>query len=71
MMSIFTKRNIKTCTSTTKVQNMCTKYSTKKTERHRINTNVHHAYNKDYHIYNIENMQGEIQSVCICMSVCL
>ena len=30
MMSIFTKKNIKTCNSTTKVQNMYKKYSTKK-----------------------------------------
>ena len=34
MMSIFTKKNIKTCNSTTKVQNMYKKYSTTKTERH-------------------------------------
>jgi len=83
MMSIFRKKNIKTCNSTTKVHNMCKKYSTKETERHinqmhvqkkekyRTNTMVQQAYNKDYHLYNIENMQGKIQSVCIWMSVCM
>ena len=34
-------------------------------ERHRTNTKVQHAYNKDYYLYNIANMQGKIQSVCI------
>ena len=83
MMSIFTKKNIKTCNSTTKVQNMYKKYSTKrnrqayksnartKKEKYRTNTKVQHAYNKDYHLCNIENMQGKIQSVCIWMSVCM
>jgi len=89
MISIFTMKNINTCNSTTKVQNMYTKYSTKKIEmhmnqmhvqkhrkkkrkeKHRTNTKVQHVYNKDYHLYNIENMQGKIQSVCIRKSVCL
>ena len=83
MMSIFTKKNIKTCNSTTKVHNMYKKYSTKKNrqayksntrtkkEKYRTNTKVQHAYNKDYHLCNIENMQGKIQSVCIWMSVCM
>ena len=100
-MSIFTKKNIKTCNSTTKVQNMYKKYSTKKTERHitqmhvqkhkqkrkerhRTNTKVQHAYNKDYHLYNIENMPGkyslyvygcafvcEYEHVYVCVCVCV
>ena len=41
------------------------KHKQKRKERHRTNTKVQHAYNKDYHLYNIENMQGKIQSVCI------
>ena len=36
-----------------------------KKEKYRTNTKVQHAYNKDYHLCNIENMQGKIQSVCI------
>ena len=43
----------------------------KKREKYRTNTNVQQAYNKDYHLCNIENMQGKIQSVCIWMRVCL
>jgi len=50
---------------------MYKKYSTKKTEMHINQIQVQHAYNKDYYLYNIENMQGKIQSVCIWMSVCL
>ena len=80
-----TSINVKRCNSTTKVQynteirkayksNARTKKNIekkKRKERQRPNTKVQHAYNKDYHLYNIENMQGKIQSVCIWMSVCL
>ena len=39
---------------------MYKKYSTKKTEMHINQIQVQHAYNKDYYLYNIENMQGSL-----------
>ena len=61
MMNILTKKTIKTCNSTTKVQTMYKKVFNMKTEMHinqmheqksqrRTNTKAQHAYNKDYQV---------------------
>jgi len=63
---------------------MYKKYSTKKTEMHINQIQVQHAYNKDYYLYNIENMQGkyslyvygwafvcEYEHVYVCACVCV
>ena len=82
MISIFTMKNINTCNSTTKVQNMYTKYSTKKIEMHMNQMHVqkhrkkkrkekHRTNTKVQHVYNkdyhLYNIEKHARKNTVCM----